>query len=92
MDWLNLEQMLILSNHPSHSFHYPQKTTHPTGSQNETKVGPFKLGPRLRNVGKTRHTKYHFRAQAYDSWTKIPDEVKKIPKKTLQKVVKKNPN
>ena len=95
MNWLNLEQILtISSNRLTHSIIHLKRPTLMAqrmkpkwvpGDQETRLSGPHKLGPRPRNVGRTRLTKYHYRAQAYHYWDLIPDEVKKITQKPLFK-------
>ena len=38
-------------------------------------TGPYKLGPKPKMVGRTRITKYHYRANSYEVYAKIPEEI-----------------
>ena len=38
-------------------------------------TGPYRLGPRPKNVGRTKLTRYHFRASAYQIYGNIPHEI-----------------
>ena len=40
--------------------------------------GPNKLGPRPKSVGRTMVTKRQFRAQAYDFYSVIPEDIKSL--------------
>ena len=48
-------------------------------------TGPLKIGTRPRNVGRTKITRYHFRANAYNIYGTLPDSITqiKIKKKFL---------
>ena len=44
-------------------------------------TGPNKFGPRPRQFGKTSTTKYHFKANIYNQYTKINDKILEIKNK-----------
>ena len=96
MNWLNLENLLTLSAcriihqiiHKKRPVILAHKMS-PKWSVGDiiTRLsGPKKLGPRPKTVGRTKLTKYHFRAQAYTEWPKIHENIQKIKKpKTFKK-------
>ena len=48
-------------------------------------TGPFRLGSRPKNVGKTRITAQHFRSTSYKIYDNIPNILKEIKKKKIFK-------
>ena len=95
MNWLKLDNLLTLSAgrliHQIIHRKSPIVLAHKMSSKwTEGDIitrlsGPKKLGPRPRTVGRTKITKYHFRAQAYSEWPKIHENIKKIKKTKFSK-------
>ena len=48
-------------------------------------TGPFSLGSRPKNIGRTRLTSQHFRSTSYKIYNNIPDILKEIKKKKIFK-------
>ena len=92
MKWLSVQKILqkenaimthkILNTDNPEYIAFKMKTKYQVNTNinqiNTRRTGNGKLGIRPKQVGKTKTTKYHYRASAYDIFANIPDEILNI--------------
>ena len=88
MGWINIDQLLaftankmtykILHLKKPELLAYRVQNFSNINPVNTRLSGPYKMGPRPRQVGWTKLTKNQYRAKSYEFFSQIPDEIQKL--------------
>ena len=88
MDWMSIRQLLsyssnkltykILHSRQPELLHCRLSKSRPTNPVSTRLSGQNKLGPRPKNIGRTKLTRIQYRAQAYNNYAQLPDEIQNL--------------